>query len=119
MNDPHLDDLTARPRPRLAGATPATTGHDHGVADDADHRYLVAALALIAAFMVGEVVAAVLSGSLALFADAGHMLTDVAALAASVVRGPPRHAGPPAGAGPTGSGARRSSPPPSTASPSR
>ncbi|HET8604775.1 MAG TPA: cation diffusion facilitator family transporter [Marmoricola sp.] len=42
------------------------------------------ALAMIAAFMVGEVVAAVLSGSLALLADAGHMLTDVAALAASI-----------------------------------
>ena len=48
-------------------------------------RYLTGALALIATFMVGEVVAAALSGSLALFADAGHMLTDVAALGASVV----------------------------------
>jgi cobalt-zinc-cadmium efflux system protein len=50
----------------------------------ADVRYLVAALGLIAAFMVGEVVAAVLSGSLALLADAGHMLTDVGALGAGV-----------------------------------
>ena len=33
--------------------------------------------------MVGEVVAAVLGSSLVLFADAGHMLTDVAALAMS------------------------------------
>jgi cobalt-zinc-cadmium efflux system protein len=39
---------------------------------------------LIGAFMVGEVVAAVLGRSLALLADAGHMLTDVAALAMSV-----------------------------------
>ena len=49
----------------------------------ADFHYLVVALALISAFMVGEVVGAVLGSSLALFADAGHMLTDVAALAMS------------------------------------
>ncbi len=34
--------------------------------------------------MVGEVVAAVASGSLALLADAGHMITDVGALGASI-----------------------------------
>lgn len=59
-------------------------GHRHGVAANADVRYLAGALGLISAFMVGEVIAAVASGSLALFADAGHMLTDVAALGASV-----------------------------------
>jgi len=47
-------------------------------------RYLALALGLIAALMLGEVVAAALSGSLALFADAGHMLSDVGALAAAV-----------------------------------
>ncbi len=47
-------------------------------------RYLTIALVLISTFMVGEVVAAVVASSLALFADAGHMLTDVAALGASV-----------------------------------
>ena len=59
-------------------------GHSHGVAADADVRYLVVALVLISAFMVGEVIAAIASGSLALLADSGHMLTDVAALGASV-----------------------------------
>jgi cobalt-zinc-cadmium efflux system protein len=59
-------------------------GHAHGVSADADARYLAVALGLIATFMAGEVVAAIASGSLALFADAGHMLTDVVALAASV-----------------------------------
>lgn len=49
-----------------------------------DVRYLAGALTLIGGFMVGEVVAAALSGSLALLADAGHMLTDIAALAASI-----------------------------------
>ena len=41
-------------------------------------------LALTALFMVVEAVGGVLSGSLALLADAGHMFTDVAALALSV-----------------------------------
>jgi cobalt-zinc-cadmium efflux system protein len=39
---------------------------------------------LIVAFMAGEVVAAVVSGSLALLADAGHMVTDAAALGAAL-----------------------------------
>jgi cobalt-zinc-cadmium efflux system protein len=62
-----------------------TNDHEeHGpVARDADYRYLLAALVLISTFMVGEVVAAILGRSLALFADAGHMLTDVTALALS------------------------------------
>lgn len=50
----------------------------------ADVPYLTVALGLIAVFMVGEVAAAAVSGSLALLADAGHMLVDVAALGASV-----------------------------------
>jgi cobalt-zinc-cadmium efflux system protein len=41
------------------------------------------ALSLIVVFLVVEVVAAVLGHSLALFADAGHMLTDVGALGMS------------------------------------
>ena len=53
-------------------------------AGQADARYLVLALAMICAFMAGEVVAAVFSGSLALFSDAGHMLTDVVALGAAL-----------------------------------
>ncbi|MCU4185779.1 cation diffusion facilitator family transporter [Acidiferrimicrobium sp. IK] len=54
------------------------------MAADADARYLTVALLLIIGFMVVEVVAAALSGSLALLADAGHMLTDAAALGASL-----------------------------------
>jgi len=45
---------------------------------------LKAALALILAFMVVEIVAGVLASSLALLSDAGHMLTDAAALALSL-----------------------------------
>jgi cobalt-zinc-cadmium efflux system protein len=45
-----------------------------------DRRVLALALALLAAFMVGEVVFGILADSLALLADAGHMLTDAFAL---------------------------------------
>ncbi len=54
--------------------------HDHGVRPDGDRRLLAGALALIAALMVGELVAGILAGSLALLADAGHLVSDVAAL---------------------------------------
>lgn len=47
-------------------------------------RRLRWALALTATFLVAEVVGGILANSLALLADAGHMLTDVAALALSL-----------------------------------
>lgn len=59
-------------------------GHSHGVSADGDRRYLWAALLLLGAFMVGEVIVAFASGSLALLSDAGHMLSDVGAIAASL-----------------------------------
>jgi cobalt-zinc-cadmium efflux system protein len=61
-------------------------GHDHGPrpGNDADSRLLWLALTLIAVFMVFEIVVALASGSLALLADAGHMLTDVGAIGASI-----------------------------------
>ena len=42
-------------------------------------------LALTAAFMVAEVIGGILSNSLALLADSGHMLADVGALALSLI----------------------------------
>jgi cobalt-zinc-cadmium efflux system protein len=54
--------------------------HDHGPSRDADRRLLLGALALIVGFMAVEVVVAILARSLALLADAGHMLTDLVAL---------------------------------------
>jgi cobalt-zinc-cadmium efflux system protein len=54
-------------------------GHDHE--RESARRPLAIALALILGLMTGEVVFAILAGSLALLADAGHMLTDAAALA--------------------------------------
>ncbi len=56
----------------------------HGHAGRAGRRPLVIALAITALFLVAEVVGGLLTGSLALLADAGHMATDVAALALSL-----------------------------------
>ena len=50
-----------------------------------DRRLLAAAFALIAALMAGELVAGILAGSLALLADAGHLISDAAALAFALV----------------------------------
>jgi cobalt-zinc-cadmium efflux system protein len=59
--------------------------HDHG-ADGArsTRRRLTIALGLTASFLVVEVVAGLLSGSLALLSDAGHMLTDAGALGLAI-----------------------------------
>jgi cobalt-zinc-cadmium efflux system protein len=57
-------------------------GHSHG--HDAPVGRLRIALVLTALFLVVEVVGGLLSNSLALLADAGHMLTDVAALSLSL-----------------------------------
>lgn len=63
--------------------------HDHGHSHDHDHdhsagasgKVLGVAFALTALFMVVEFAGGLLANSLALIADAGHMLTDAAALA--------------------------------------
>jgi cobalt-zinc-cadmium efflux system protein len=55
--------------------------HDHEHDQVDDRRALAIALAMIVAFLIAEVVAALIAGSLALLADAGHMLTDAGALA--------------------------------------
>src|SRR4051794_17758495 len=57
-------------------------GHDHGHAAGRAHdrSRLRLVLVVTAAVAVVELVGAVLSGSLALFADAGHMFTDTAAI---------------------------------------
>src|SRR5687768_506143 len=59
--------------------------HSHGVTRDADQRRLAIALGLILGFMAVEVIVGLLAGSLALLADAAHMLTDAGALVLSLV----------------------------------
>ena len=59
--------------------------HAHPVARGAaDRRWLIAALAVIVAFMAGEVIAGLYAHSLALITDAGHMITDAAAIAVAI-----------------------------------
>jgi len=72
-----LNDLSHRP----AAGGAMSTGHAGG-----RHRWrLAASFALIATFLVVELVAALVSGSLALLSDAGHMAADVVALGAALV----------------------------------
>jgi cobalt-zinc-cadmium efflux system protein len=59
--------------------------HRHGVTPSSDSRYIAVALGLIVGFLVFEVVMAFVGHSLALLADAGHMLTDAGALGASLL----------------------------------
>jgi len=70
-------------------------GHSHGLSSDAlahrpsegaraGERSLRWVLALTGVFMIAEVVGGVIANSLALLADAGHMLTDFAAIALSL-----------------------------------
>lgn len=67
------------------GGAHGHAGHDHAVSAGADRRWLTLALALIACFMAVEVAVGVLAGSLALLADAAHMLTDAGALGLALV----------------------------------
>ena len=79
-NDPHQEPAGSRHDHHGHG----DGGHAHIPGPGADRRYLLIALGLLAAFMAAEVIVAVLSGSLALLSDAGHMLSDVGAIAAAL-----------------------------------
>jgi cobalt-zinc-cadmium efflux system protein len=59
--------------------------HGRDVTASSDSRYIALARGLIVSFLVFEVVMAFAGNSLALLADAGHMLTDAGALGASLV----------------------------------
>ena len=54
--------------------------HPHPADGPGDRRRLLVVLLITAGVLVAELVGAVVSGSLALLADAGHMLTDTAGL---------------------------------------
>ena len=56
-------------------------GHDHGSAAAGHRGRLVAVLALSLTILVVEVIGSAVANSLALLADAGHVLTDVAGIA--------------------------------------
>jgi cobalt-zinc-cadmium efflux system protein len=78
----------------MASPSEHAHAHAHGPGAGSDRRHLLIALALLAAFMLAEVITAILSGSLALLSDAGHMLSDVGAIggalwAMALARRPP------------------------------
>lgn len=62
----------------------AGADHEHGPDASTPQGKLSLALTITASFMVVEVVAGLWTGSLALIADAGHMLTDAAALGLAI-----------------------------------
>src|SRR5205814_5637833 len=68
---------------------PSHVSHSHDHALDArlgrDRRRLVAALVLVAGLMALEIAGGVVAHSLALLADAGHMLGDAVSLALALV----------------------------------
>jgi cobalt-zinc-cadmium efflux system protein len=62
--------------------------HDHGprgIRSASSQRLLAISLAITAAVMIVQVIGAIVSGSLALFADAVHMFTDAAALVIALI----------------------------------
>jgi cobalt-zinc-cadmium efflux system protein len=59
--------------------------HDHGLAAAGHRRPLAVVLGISSAILVVEVIGALISGSLALLADAGHMLTDVVGLTLALI----------------------------------
>ncbi|HZG66576.1 MAG TPA: cation diffusion facilitator family transporter, partial [Herpetosiphonaceae bacterium] len=58
--------------------------HSHASVECANRRPLAIALAITSAVLIVEVAGGLLTNSLALLADAGHMVTDAAALALSL-----------------------------------
>ena len=59
------------------------SGHSHGTHEDhsTNTRRLAIVLALILVYMVAEIIGGLMTNSLALLADAGHMLSDAGAMA--------------------------------------
>jgi len=89
--EPSYADCSA-PRQREKAGAGHSHAHDHGHNHDHGHdhshnagaRGLKGALIITTLFLIAEVVGGLLSNSLTLLADAGHMFTDVGALAFSL-----------------------------------
>jgi len=77
--DAHDHGRPLRLRPAVSGGHGHDHGHGHGAvrAGSRHQRRLTLAFAVLAVFMVVEVVAGLATRSLALLSDAGHMFTDV------------------------------------------
>ncbi|GLU89604.1 cation diffusion facilitator family transporter [Agromyces sp. NBRC 114283] len=59
--------------------------HSHDHAQGANRTRLIVAIAIIGAFLVAQLIGGLLSGSLALLADAGHMASDLLGLVVALV----------------------------------
>jgi cobalt-zinc-cadmium efflux system protein len=79
MSEDHSEQTPSMGERRVQGVD-----HSHKLNRSADQRFLALALALIVMFMSGEASVGFATHSLALLADAGHMLTDAGALALSI-----------------------------------
>ncbi len=77
-------EITRSELSKRSGAHGHAHAHSHGRATRSRRRLSIV-LALTAVYMLAEAAGGWLTGSLALLADAGHMLTDVAALALALV----------------------------------
>ena len=62
-------------------------GHDHGagIRGGGNRRLLAISIGITSIVLLVQIVGAILTGSLALLADAGHMFTDVAALIVALI----------------------------------
>lgn len=60
-------------------------GHDHAHGAGSNRRRIAIALGIVVAVLIAEVVGAILSGSLALLADAGHMSSDAIGLLVALI----------------------------------
>lgn len=85
MSAQHSDDHSHGDHDHAAHAR-HDHAHDHGhshapTVDNTNERVVFIGFLLTTGFMVAEFIGGILSGSLALMADSGHMLTDAAALA--------------------------------------
>jgi cobalt-zinc-cadmium efflux system protein len=62
------------------------SGHDHEVTATAQHRRrLIVVLVITCAVLIAEVIGGLIAGSLALLADAGHVLTDSTGLIMALI----------------------------------
>jgi cobalt-zinc-cadmium efflux system protein len=59
--------------------------HDHGAAANGNRGKLIIVFSVTFSVMIAEIIGAVLTGSLALLADAGHMFTDSAGLLIALI----------------------------------
>lgn len=77
-------ELVTPPGAALAARTASASGHAHSAAGAGARRLLIV-LGMTASYMVVEIIGGILTGSLALIADAGHMGTDAAGVSMALI----------------------------------